>query len=131
MAVVCTSSWYCAKPILRFRFARSARFSLRTDNNHRKRQADGGPVGGATVRISKDSNHLFNLTTDGSGQTSSEYPGETTIVIVSGGICTPEMKAIPRVPDSWIRETTNGLILGIASGVIVSAISKRYPTDQR
>jgi hypothetical protein len=82
------------------------------------------------VSISKDGDHLFDLTTDGAGETSFKYPGETTILIVSGGIYTPAMKVIPRVPDSWIRETAIGLILGITAGVIVTAISKRHPPNQ-
>jgi len=90
----------------------------------------GGPVGGATVSISKDGDHLFDLTTDGSGEASFKYPGETTILIVSGGAYTPQMKVIPGVPGSWIRETAIGLVLGIASGAAVMAISKRYLTAQ-
>jgi hypothetical protein len=89
----------------------------------------GAPVGGAIVSISKDGDHLFDLTTDGSGETSFKYPGETTILIVSGGAYIPQMKVIPGVPGSWIRETAIGIFLGIVSGAAVVAISKRYLTD--
>jgi hypothetical protein len=86
----------------------------------------GQPIGGATVSVSLNENHLVDLATNNGGQVSFEYPGETTIIVVSGGNYTPEMAVIPRVPDAWILNTIMSLIAGVVSGLIVAAISRRY-----
>jgi hypothetical protein len=82
------------------------------------------PVEGATVSVSLNGAHLIDLPTDAAGMASFEYPGETTIVVVKGGLYTPAMVVIPRVPDRWVMELFNGLVLatisGIASGVAVA-----------
>lgn len=76
------------------------------------------PVEGATVSISKNSNHLVDLTTDSNGHASFEYPGETTIIVVSKPFYTSLMKVIPHVPDAWLRDTSNAWISGVVTGVL-------------
>ena len=88
------------------------------------------PVEGASVSVSKDGAHLVDLTTDLSGRTQFEYPGETTIVVVSKSPdYASEMKVLPRVPDAWLQAVTNGLVVatisGVVSGVLVAWITRR------
>jgi hypothetical protein len=88
------------------------------------------PVEGASVDVSKDGAHLVDLTTDVNGRVQFEYPGETTIIVVSKAPdYTSAMKVLPRVPDAWLQAVTNGLIVatisGVVSGVLVAWITRR------
>jgi len=87
------------------------------------------PVQGASVTVSKDGGHLFDLQTDEKGTTSFEYPGEATIIVTSKLTYATETKVIPRVPDSWIRGEENAwiasIVSSIASGLVVGWVTRR------
>ena len=77
------------------------------------------PVEGVSVAIWKDRAHLVDFPTDARGIVQFEYPGETTILVISKGIdYQSEMKVLPREPASWFQDLTNALFVGIVSGVI-------------
>jgi hypothetical protein len=87
------------------------------------------PVQGASVTVSKDGGHLFDLETDEKGTTSFEYPGEATVIVISKLTYKTETKVIPRVPDSWIRAEMDAWVpstfTAIVAGLVVALIIRR------
>jgi hypothetical protein len=60
------------------------------------------PIEGANVRISKDGLN-FNVTTQMDGTAKFEYPGATTVVVVSkDNYYDSEPRVIPKIPDEWV-----------------------------
>ncbi len=84
------------------------------------------PIQGATVSVSLNGNHLVDLATNALGQVSFDYPGETTIIVVSSGSYTSELVVLPNVPDAWPRDTVMSITVAVVSGLIVAFLSKRY-----
>jgi len=80
------------------------------------------PVQGASVAVSKDGDHLYDLETDQKGTASFAYPGEATIIVISKLTYVTETKVIPRIPDSWVRGEENAWIASTATS-IVSALA--------
>jgi hypothetical protein len=86
------------------------------------------PVEGASVSISKDGSHLVDQVTDANGHTQFEYPGETTIIVISKAPdYNSEMKVLPKVPDEWIRAIPISVIVAVVADIIVALIMSRFP----
>ena len=86
----------------------------------------GQPIPSATVSISLNGNHLVDLATNALGQVSFDYPGETTIIVVSSGGYSSELVVLPNVPDAWSRDTIISIAVAVVSGLLVAYLSKRY-----
>jgi hypothetical protein len=86
------------------------------------------------VAIWKDGTHLVDFPTDAKGIVQFEYPGETTILLISKGTdYQTGMKVLPKEPAAWIQDETNALLVGIVSGVISDlavAWIKRGPLEE-
>ncbi len=81
------------------------------------------PVQDAEVDVIKDS-MSFKFYTDSNGQATFEYLGEVTVVQAQmDGINPSQPVAIPKVPDTWVRETYISLIGG---GVISGFFSALF-----
>jgi len=84
------------------------------------------PVEGASVSISKDGAHLIDLMTDTNGRAQFEYPGETTIVLISKSDFATQMEVLPKVPDEWLRAIPISLIVAVVADIIVALIMSRF-----
>jgi hypothetical protein len=86
------------------------------------------PAEGASVSISKDGSHLVDQVTDANGHAQFEYPGETTIIVISKPPnYSPQMKVLPKVPDEWLRAIPISLIVAVVADIIVALIMSRFP----
>jgi hypothetical protein len=87
------------------------------------------PVENATVSVSKDNYHIADFSTDAIGEVRFQYPGETTIIIISKMLYSKYMVVIPKVPDIWIQQLAIGRIFSfisaVISGVIAAIITKK------
>lgn len=80
------------------------------------------PVQGASVTVSKDGSHVYDLQTDENGTTSFAYPGEATIVVISKLTYVTETRVIPRIPDSWVRGEVNAWIAGTVTAIVAALV---------
>lgn len=67
-----------------------------------KDAATNEPVDKASVSVMKDGSQIVVLMTDQKGQARFEYPGLTTVIVISKVLYTTSTKVIPRIPDHWI-----------------------------
>jgi hypothetical protein len=81
------------------------------------------PVEGASVTVSKDGSHVYDLQTDEKGTTSFAYPGEATIIVISKLAYATETIVIPRIPDSWIRGEADAWIAGTVSAIVAALVA--------
>jgi len=85
------------------------------------------PVEGASVSISKDGSHLVDLVTDANGRAQFEYPGETTIILISKGPdFATQMEVLPKVPDEWLRAIPISLFVAVVADIIVALFMSRF-----
>jgi hypothetical protein len=80
------------------------------------------PVHGASVTVSKDGSHVYDLQTDEKGTTSFGYPGDATIIVISKLTYATETRVIPRIPDSWVRGEANAWIAGTVTAIVAALV---------
>jgi hypothetical protein len=81
------------------------------------------PVQGASVTVSKDGSHVYDLQTDEKGTASFAYPGEATIIVISKLTYATETRVIPRIPDSWVRGEADAWIASTVTAIVAALVA--------